>query len=96
MVKAILLTKSFTPKTHSGTLAKFSELFIKSNILSIELGKDLKNAFEMRNQGDYEFSINFSKQDVENFVNGPDFFYPEFGCDLLNLFPADIGKRPAY
>ncbi len=42
---ALLLTKEVHAKTHSGTKAKFRELFIKSEILPTSLSKYVEEAF---------------------------------------------------
>ncbi len=74
LVKALLLTKNITPKTHSGTINAFSQNFIKNKILLKETGKQFKNAFDKRLQGDYDFTNLLNKEETEGFLKiGKDF-----------------------
>ncbi len=75
IVRAVLITKDVYPKTHAGTLNAFSEHFIKSTLFSKEMGKDFKNAFERRQQGDYDFTESLNKEETQNFLGiGKKFF----------------------
>jgi len=67
MVKSLLITKNVSTKTHSGTLNKFSETFIKTKIFSEEIGKSFTTAYEKRLQGDYDFTSVLKKDEVKNF-----------------------------
>lgn len=56
-VKGLVFLKSDRlPKTHSGVVNKFGELYIKSGILSVSLGKWLRRALRYRNLARYEYS----------------------------------------
>lgn len=68
MVNAVLFTKKVRIKTHSGTLSKFSEEFIKTNIFSTEIGKSFTKAFEKRLQGDYDYTDVLEKEEVVEFL----------------------------
>ena len=68
MVKALLLTKNIEPKSHSGINAKFSEKFIKTGLLPKYLGKQYKDAFDKRLQGDYEIAFALNPKEVEDFL----------------------------
>ena len=45
---ALLLTQNVSAKTHQGTRAKFSKLFIKTGIFSADIAGHIKNAFDLR------------------------------------------------
>ncbi len=75
MVRAVLITKNLYPKTHAGTLQAFSEYFIKTNLFSKEMGKNFKNAFERRIQGDYDFAESLNKEEAEIFLEIGKRFY---------------------
>lgn len=60
IVQALLLTKNIFSKTHQGTMIKFHELFIKADLLPVELGKILNETFEKRQFGDYDVDADIS------------------------------------
>ena len=59
---ALLLTQNVYAKTHQGTRAKFSELFIKTGIFSADIAGHIKNAFDLRQEADYDFDADISKE----------------------------------
>lgn len=63
-VQALLLTKNAFSKTHQGAQVKFNELFIKTDLLPLELGKMLNDAFEKRQFGDYDVDAEISESDA--------------------------------
>jgi uncharacterized protein (UPF0332 family) len=65
VVEALLFTKNIKVKTHSGLISKFGENFIKTKILSKELGKRFRKAFDKRLVGDYDYSESIAKDDAE-------------------------------
>ena len=68
VVEALLLTKDIKAKTHSGLISKFGEIFIKTNIISKELGKKFRKAFDKRLIGDYDYSESISMEDAKEFL----------------------------
>ena len=54
MVSALLLTKGLSPHTHSGTIGLFGLNFVKTGIVSTEMGKFFSELFELRQTGDYD------------------------------------------
>ena len=74
MVEALLLTKNLRIKSHRGLISIFGKEFIKTKILPKEVGRQLKDAFDKRQIGDYEISVNINKEDVEKLLEiGQDF-----------------------
>lgn len=63
-VQAILLSKNAFSKTHHGAQVKFNELFIKTELLPMEFGKMLSDAFEKRQFGDYDVDAEISENDA--------------------------------
>lgn len=68
MAKAVLLTKNIRTKTHSGTINRFGECFIKTNIFPKKIGRDLSNAFEKRLIGDYAIFKKVKINEVKKFL----------------------------
>jgi uncharacterized protein (UPF0332 family) len=54
----------FSTSKHSQLIGWFNKNFIKEGILEQKYGKMLRDAFEMRNHGDYDAFIEFSQADV--------------------------------
>ena len=69
MVKSILLTKDIDTKTHRWLISAFGEHFVKTNIFSKEMSKHLRNAFDKRLIGDYDFTESINKIEAEKFYN---------------------------
>jgi uncharacterized protein (UPF0332 family) len=63
-VSALLLKNNVNTKSHSGTRTKFSELFVQTKIISINLGRTYTYLFDNRLKGDYS---DFFKMDEEKF-----------------------------
>lgn len=54
----------FATSKHGQLIGWFNKVFIKGKILDRKYGKYLREAFEVRNQGDYDAFIEFSKENV--------------------------------
>lgn len=50
---ALLETEDQVPRKHSGTIALFDKLFVRSGAFDTSLSKDLHRAFELRQAYDY-------------------------------------------
>ncbi|TKJ21592.1 MAG: HEPN domain-containing protein [Promethearchaeota archaeon Loki_b32] len=68
MVEALLLTKNLRIKSHRGLISIFGREFIKTKILPKEVGRQLKDAFDKRQIGDYEISVKINKKDIEELL----------------------------
>jgi uncharacterized protein (UPF0332 family) len=73
-VQALLLSRNAFSKTHQGAQVKFNELFIKSELLPIELGKMLNDAFEKRQFGDYDVDAEISETDAKKLLENANLF----------------------
>lgn len=54
MVSALLLKNGIEAHTHGGIIGLFGLNFVKTNIVSSELGKFYSQLFELRQTGDYD------------------------------------------
>jgi uncharacterized protein (UPF0332 family) len=74
ITEALLLTKNLVPKSHSGLISLFGEHFVKTNIFSKEMGRQLNRAYDKRLIGDYGTSIIINKNEAQGLLNiGQDF-----------------------
>jgi uncharacterized protein (UPF0332 family) len=60
----VLITDGFSSKKHSGNIGEFRRKYIKSGIFPIEFSDIIGNAFDIRNDSDYEDFYVVSKEDV--------------------------------
>ena len=65
---ALLLTKDIYAKTHQVTRGKFSELFIKTGVFSDDIAIHIKNTFDLRQEADYDFDADISKEIAEAMI----------------------------
>ena len=63
-VTALLLSKNLKPTTHIGAKSNFSEHFIKTGIISEDLGKIYSQLFTWRHKGDYADLFDFDEEKV--------------------------------
>jgi|YNPMSStandDraft_1061717.scaffolds.fasta_scaffold17216_5 uncharacterized protein (UPF0332 family) len=54
IVEALLLTKGLIFTSHKGLISSFNKEFIKSGIFNIKFGRLLRDAFDIRQNSDYE------------------------------------------
>jgi uncharacterized protein (UPF0332 family) len=64
-VTALLLASDINSTTHNGTKSKFSEHFIKTNLISKEYGKIYSQLFTWRQKGDYDDLFDFTEENVK-------------------------------
>lgn len=65
IVEAVLFTKNLKIKTHRGLISTFGQFFVKTNIFPKEIGRQLRDTFDKRLIGDYEYAIEINKEDAE-------------------------------
>ena len=63
-ISALLLSKDLSPATHNGVKQKFSEFFIKEELIPKEFGKIFSQLFTWRQKGDYDDLFDFDKEKV--------------------------------
>jgi len=64
-VIALLLTKNLASSKHSGVLALFNQHFVKTDIISIDMGKFYSRMFDNRLDSDYAEWAVVDKQDIQ-------------------------------
>jgi len=74
VARAILLTKEIEPTSHEGLLTMFSLHFIKEGLIEDEFGKLLKRAKDEREEGDYEVTVSFSREEAEKRISEAESF----------------------
>jgi len=74
MTEALLLTKNLAARSHSGLISLFGEHFVKTQIFSKEMGRQLNRAYDKRLMGDYGTTIAINTNDAKGLLNiGQDF-----------------------
>lgn len=61
---ALLHTQYLYAKTHQGVRAKFSETFIKTSLLPVEVSDDIALLFKCRQEADYDLEADISEDDA--------------------------------
>ena len=64
-VEAILLTKNLSFSSHKGAISAFGEQFIKTGIFPKDMSRNLNDAFEKRQLGEYEYSFVIPEKDAK-------------------------------
>ncbi len=59
---------------HSGVMAYFQKMYVKSGIFGKEYSRILTEAFEIRSDADYDDYFVLSKEDVQEQLQGAEFF----------------------
>lgn len=72
--RALLYSKGVETKTHKGVIALLGEHFVRTKELDVWFSKTIKNAFNLRQEGDYEVEVNFGKEAVEETVKDAEKF----------------------
>ena len=61
----LLAAKHLGSSKHSGVLSLFSQHFVKTGQISMEAGRHLREAFELRQNCDYREFVEITKQQAE-------------------------------
>jgi uncharacterized protein (UPF0332 family) len=64
-MRAVLALEEFDSKKHSGIIARFRENYIRTGLFDVSFSNIIGNAFEMRNDSDYEDFYIISKEDAQ-------------------------------
>jgi uncharacterized protein (UPF0332 family) len=68
LAKTLLFKKDIFVKTHNGVKSKFSELYIKTEIIPEIYGKHLAKLMDYRQEADYDLESNFSEEEVQEMI----------------------------
>lgn len=67
-VIALLIDKEIQTQTHGGARQMFGLHFIKTGIVEKSIGKFFTDIYDMRQTGDYDDYINFTKVDIIDLI----------------------------
>ncbi|MFB6306816.1 MAG: HEPN domain-containing protein [Flavobacteriales bacterium] len=67
-VTALLIKNEIKTTTHAGARQMFGLHYVKTGIVDKKLGKFYSDIFDMRQTGDYEDYIDFTKKDVDDLL----------------------------
>jgi uncharacterized protein (UPF0332 family) len=73
----LLAAKNLGCSKHSGVLSLFSRHFVKSGQISIEAGRHLREAFELRQNCDYREFVEISRDQAEEVTQNARAFIAE-------------------
>ena len=65
---ALLLTKGMSSSKHGGAKALFHQHFVKTGMVSKEMGKFYSATFEFRQKGDYDDFVEFEEDKVSEWI----------------------------
>lgn len=81
--KALLLLKiEDWPRSHSGIIQKFGEVWVKTGLLPREMGRELNKGFERRNRARYERHITVGEDDTKEMLALADRFITALSAEL--------------
>ena len=84
LAKTLLFKKDIFVKTHNGVKSKFSELYIKTDIIPEIYGKRLAKLMDYRQEADYDLESSFSEEEVQEMINWTE--------EFLNFVKENIDK----
>ena len=68
-ILSLLVFEPFSSSKHSGVISYFNRHFIKRVIFSLELGRAVNKAFDLRQRGDYREQVNLTADQAEPFLD---------------------------
>jgi len=75
MLRAVLALDGEDYKKHSAVISRFSQNYLKTDVISRDYSKLIFNASAIRNRSDYEDFYICSIKDTENLISGAADFY---------------------
>jgi uncharacterized protein (UPF0332 family) len=90
---ALLRTENIITKSHSGTLSKFGELFIKTNRIPVKYSLMLRRAFDYRQSCDYDIEVSISEEEAQMLVRYATEFYELSKGFLENLIQTSANEN---
>lgn len=74
-MRSVLVLEGADFSKHSGVLAYFRKQYIKTGVFDVELSDMIGEAFDIRNDSDYDDYYVISKRDVEEQIENAEKFY---------------------
>ena len=90
-VRALAALDHVEMRKHSGYISEFRKRYTKTGIFSKQLSDILTDAFEVRNESDYDDFFVIAKEDVAQQINDARLFLTE-----IELYLAGKGVIPTY
>jgi uncharacterized protein (UPF0332 family) len=72
--QAFLTAKNLSSKTHRGSIQLFSQHFIKTSELPIDLARALSDAYDLRQLSDYEETVQLTQSQAETILTSAQAF----------------------
>ncbi|MGI8971457.1 MAG: HEPN domain-containing protein [Dehalococcoidia bacterium] len=69
-VSALLLSRGFSAPRHSGVLSLFNRHFVRTGVVTHDLGALYGELFERRQEGDYRDFVHFDEMEVRPWLEG--------------------------
>jgi len=66
---ALLVQKGITTKTHRGLITQFSKEFVKTGLVSEELGDAFMDTFDARQESTYDVDVVFGEEGVREIID---------------------------
>ena len=88
-LRAVLALDGFDSKKHSGIIAEFRRLYIKTGIFSEEISNIIGEAFIIRNASDYDDMFIATKEDTLIQINNAEKLLNTIEQWLLNVYNSD-------
>ncbi|HMQ52301.1 MAG TPA: HEPN domain-containing protein [Anaerolineae bacterium] len=66
--KAALISENIEARSHSGVINQFSVNFVKTKKVESRYGRMLRTVFQRRQGSDYDMSLNFSRNEIEDSI----------------------------
>ena len=63
--RAVLATKDCHPRSHHGVVQMFSQHFVKSALVPVDVGRILARQQKFREESDYTVEVRFSPEDID-------------------------------
>ncbi len=73
-MRAVLALDDIDMKRHSGVIAEFRRLYIKTGVFDVELSQVISSLFDMRTDSDYDDFFVISKEEVNEQIRNAEGF----------------------
>jgi len=91
-IRAVLVTIKFSSKTHSSNIGEFRRRFIKTGVFPKAFSEIIGDAFDIRNDSDYEDFYVVSKEDVAIQVENASVFLASVE-DYIKTFSSETDEE---
>lgn len=82
---ALLASRALGTSKHTGMLSLFGQEFVKTGLFSANVGRHLRQAFELRQECDYEDFVDPTREQAEEIIENAGKFLEETNALWLKL-----------